>query len=131
MQQVHFEQALENIIKRDPRFTKDAYFFLKEALDRTVTQRQNNNPNVAHHVTAQQLLEGFKDFALEEFGPMAATLLSEWGIHSSSDIGSMVFALIDEGVFGKQESDERSDFDKGFDFHQTFVSPYLPKSKQA
>ena len=131
MQQVHFEQALDKIVKREPRFTKDAYFFLKEALDRTVTERQNNDPNVAHHVTAQELLQGFKEFALEEFGPMAATLLAEWGVTSSSDIGTMVFALIEEGIFGKQESDERSDFDEGFDFHQCFVSPYLPKSKSS
>lgn len=131
MQSVHFEQALENILKRESRFSKEAYFFLKEALDRTVTQRQNDDPHAVHHVTANELLAGFRDFALEEFGPMAATLLSEWGIKSSSDIGSMVFSLIEEGVFGKQDSDERSDFDKGFDFHQTFVSPFLPKSKQA
>ncbi len=131
MESVHFEQALGNIMRHESRFSKEAYFFLKEALDRTVTKRQNDDPFAVHHVTAHELLEGFRDYALEEFGPMAATLLNEWGIVSSSDIGSMVFSLIEEGVFGKQDSDELSDFDEGFDFHQSFVSPYLPKSKQA
>ncbi|WP_018968925.1 Minf_1886 family protein [Rubritalea marina] len=131
MQSVHFEQAIANILKREPSFSKDAYFFLKEALDRTVTERQKDDPYAVQHVTAQELLVGFRDFALEEFGPMASTLLAEWGIQSSADIGTMVFGLIEEGVFGKQDSDERSDFNEGFDFHESFVAPFLPKSQNA
>ena len=59
---------------------------------------------------------------------MAATLMSEWGVSECSDVGEMVFHLIDEGVFGRQESDTREDFHGVFDFDDAFVAPFLPAS---
>ena len=47
---------------------------------------------------------------------MAITVLNEWGIHSTSDIGEIVFNLIASGDLDKTPSDKRSDFDDVFDF---------------
>ncbi|GAA5494233.1 Verruc_Plancto-restricted protein [Rubritalea squalenifaciens DSM 18772] len=128
MQPVHFDQALRNIYNRDQRFRPEAFEFLKQALDYTVTDHEKNNAISGQHVTASQLLSGFRDLALKEFGPMAATLFEEWGITSCEDIGDMVFMLIDEGMFGKQDSDSRDDFQNIYDFQEVFVEPFLPKS---
>ncbi|MFD2158652.1 Minf_1886 family protein [Rubritalea tangerina] len=125
---MHFEQALKNIIERDQRFSPDAYLFLKQALDHTVEEHTKTDPDMSQHVTAKELLLGFKELALKEFGPMASTLFSEWGLSQCSDIGDMVFNLIEEGMFGKQDSDKRSDFVELYAFHDAFVAPYLPKS---
>ena len=57
---------------------------------------------------------------------MAFTLLREWGVHSCSDVGDMVFELIEEGMFGKQDSDTREDFADHYDFAEAFLLPYLP-----
>lgn len=130
MQPMHLDQALQNILKRDPRFSADAYGFLKQALDFTVTEHTKHDPDMSQHVTAQELLAGFRDLAINEYGPMASTLLNEWGIKSCSDVGDMVFLMIEEGMFGKQDSDDRNDFQSGYDFHVAFVKPYLPKSLQ-
>lgn len=130
MQSMHLEQALQNIISKDPRFSADAYEFLKQALDFTVTEHQKHDPEMTQHVSALELLAGFRDLALKEYGPMASTLLTEWGVESCEHIGDMVFNMIAEGMFGKQDSDKRSDFAAGYSFQEAFVQPFLPKSQQ-
>jgi len=125
----HFEHAVEQIYARDPRIEKAAYYVLRDALDYT-TEKAQEEGSVTRHVSAAELLEGFKDYCLKEFGPMAATLFEEWNLTQCSDIGEMVFALIGEGIFSKQDSDNREDFSEVFDFKTTFVTPFLPKRKQ-
>lgn len=128
MQSMHFDQALYNIHKRDPRFAPDAYAFLKQALDYTVTEHTKKDPDMSQHVTAKELLDGFRRLAISEYGPMASTLFAEWGIQSCTHVGDMVFNLIEEGMFGKQDSDNRNDFHDAYDFHDVFILPYLPTS---
>ena len=43
----------------------------------------------------------------------------------------MVFNLIEEQVFGKQESDKKEDFSEVFDFEASLIIPFLPKSRAA
>ena len=58
---------------------------------------------------------------------MAYTLLREWGIHRCTHIGEMVFLLIGEQVFGKQDSDTIEDFSDIFTFDEAFIQPFLPE----
>jgi uncharacterized repeat protein (TIGR04138 family) len=131
MQAMQFEQSVVSILKREKRFDPHAYFFLKEALDFTLKRIADGNSGQARHVSGPELLEGYRDFALEQFGPMAATLMHEWGVRKCQDVGDMVFHLIEEQVFGKQESDRREDFSECFDFEDALVNPFLPKRKIA
>lgn len=125
-----FEQSVMSIIKRDSRFEPHAYFFLKEALDFTLKRIADHNEGKIRHVSGPELLEGFRDFALEQFGPMASTLMSEWGVNRCQDIGDMVFLLIEEQVFGKQDSDRKEDFMGTFDFMSSLKMPFLPSEKR-
>ena len=127
MQAMQFEQSVVSILKRDKRFDPHAYFFLKDALDFTLKRIADANGGKARHVSGPELLEGFRDFALDQFGPMASTLMTEWGIRKCQDVGDMVFQLIEEQVFGKQDSDQREDFSAVFDFEDALVTPFLPK----
>ncbi|MGD7652436.1 MAG: Minf_1886 family protein [Verrucomicrobiales bacterium] len=133
MQAVQFEESVANILMRDKRFDAHAYFFLKDALDFTLKRIAEKNAGQARHVSGPELLEGFRDFALDQFGPMASTLMREWGIRQCPDVGDMVFLLIEEQVFGKQESDNREDFAGTFDLEESLIRPFLPKraEKQA
>lgn len=126
MQPLHFETALENILSRDTRYEGEAYVFLKEALDFTVSNEYAEKIANSKHVSAKELLMGFREFSLKQYGPMAATLFDEWGISSCDDIGNMVFLLIEEGMFGKQDSDSPEDFKPYYSFHDAFVAPFLP-----
>jgi uncharacterized repeat protein (TIGR04138 family) len=127
MQAMQFEQSVVSILKRDKRFDPHAYFFLKDALDFTLKRIAEGNGGQARHVSGPELLEGYRDFALEQFGPMAATLMSEWGVRKCQDVGDMVFHLIEEQVFGKQDSDRREDFSEVFDFEDSLITPFIPK----
>ena len=128
---MQFEQSVVAILKRDQRFDPQAYFFLKDALDFTLKRIAEANGGQPRHVSGPELLAGFRDFSLEQFGPMASTLMSEWGVRKCQDVGDMVFQLIDEQVFGKQDSDHREDFSAVFDFEEALVQPFLPKRKTA
>jgi uncharacterized repeat protein (TIGR04138 family) len=131
MQAMQFEQSVVSILKRDKRFDPHAYFFLKDALDFTLKRIAEANGGQARHVSGPELLEGYRDYALEQFGPMASTLMKEWSVRKCQDVGDMVFQLIEEQVFGKQESDKKEDFSEAFDFEASLVTPFLPMRKLA
>ena len=78
------------------------------------------------HVAGPELLDGVRNYALKEFGPMVVTVFSYWGIRASEDIGHMVFNLIDAGIFGKTEEDSLEDFKDVYDFQDAFVKPFAP-----
>ncbi|MBU6171296.1 MAG: hypothetical protein KGQ87_07380 [Verrucomicrobia bacterium] len=130
MQAMQFEQSVQRILRRDRRFDPQAFFFVKEALDFTLQRVAGGNGSQARHVSGQELLEGFRDCALEQFGPMASTLMQEWRVRCCQDVGDMVFLLIEEQVFGKQESDRREDFSGDFDLIESLVAPFLPKGEK-
>lgn len=129
MQAAQFEHAIENILRRDNRFDPHAYLFLKEALDFTLKRAAEDNAGQPRHVSGRELLDGFRDLALQEFGPMAHTLMTEWGLETTRNVGEMVFHLIDEQMFGKQDSDTLEDFEDLYDFEQAFARPFIPKSR--
>lgn len=123
-----FNEVVEQIIERDPRYGKEAYIFLKEALEFTIKQKKRGKTESGSHVNASELLDGFRQLALKEFGPMVMTVLEYWGVRSSLHVGQMVFNLIGAGVFGKTESDSVDDFDQALDFHVAFIAPFEPRS---
>ena len=127
MNALRFDAAVENILEREKRFDSSAFMFLKDALDYTL-KRTRDETGEERHVSGEELLLGFRDYALEEFGPMSGTLLTEWGVHSCSDIGEMVFHLIEEGMFGRQDSDTKEDFSDIFDFEDAFSKPFTPRN---
>jgi uncharacterized repeat protein (TIGR04138 family) len=130
--QKSFHEVVEEIIEREPRFSKEAYIFLKEALELTIKQKERGKTEASSHVDAAELLDGFRQLALKEFGPMVMTVLEYWGVKDSEDVGRMVFDLITAGVFGKTESDSLEDFHQALDFHAAFVAPFQPgQSKPA
>ncbi|MCU0796123.1 MAG: hypothetical protein MUF31_09330 [Akkermansiaceae bacterium] len=129
MQPAKFEHAIESILRRDSRFDPQAYLFLKDALDFTLKRAAEANSGRARHVTGSELVAGFRDLALQEFGPMASTLMQEWGLGETRHIGEMVFHLIDEQMFGKQDSDRIEDFENLFDFRRAFEDPFTPRAR--
>jgi len=124
-ERIAFEEAVDRIIATDGRFHRDAYFFLRESLDRTVERLGRiGAAGGNHHVSGPELLAGFRDHALEQFGPMVPVVLDAWGVTRCGDVGDMVYSLIGIGIFGKSEADRREDFDDVFTFHDVFVRPF-------
>ncbi len=129
MHEVSFEEALELILAKDPRFHEDAYRFVREALDHT-QKTIGKDSQGQHHVTGQQLLGGIRDFAVNQFGPMAMMVLNEWGVRTCQDFGDIVFNMVESGLLSKTDKDSRADFAGGYDFYDAFRRPFLPAAKQ-
>jgi uncharacterized repeat protein (TIGR04138 family) len=125
MQKLDFAEAVEKLIEADPRFHRDAYFFLREALDHTVKLRKRQLGE-GGHVNGSQLCEGIRQLALKQFGPMVPTVMEYWGVRATEDFGAMVWNLIELGIFGRTPEDSPADFKNVFDFRKAFVEPFLP-----
>ena len=128
MQKIGFTEALDSIVASDARYQREAYVFLRDALDFTTKQQKKIKGATLRHVAGPELLDGVRQYALKEFGPMALGVFSYWGIHSCEDIGRMVFNLIAAGIFGKTDEDSMDDFKSVYDFQEAFVKPFKPKS---
>lgn len=133
MQDLEFSEIVNLICKEDPRFDKKAYAFVRQALDHTAKELKRKHPervSKSPHVSGAELLEGVRAYALDQFGPLAKTVLNTWGITRCADIGDIVFNLIDYNVFSKTESDRREDFANVFDFDEAFVKLFQPAHKR-
>jgi uncharacterized repeat protein (TIGR04138 family) len=126
MQEVNFDEALERMLASNTRYHRGAYLFLREALEHTHKMLGKADSETIHHVTGGQLLEGIREYAAQQFGPMAMTVLGEWGIHKCEDWGEIVFAMIEHNLLAKTEQDSRDDFKGGYDFFEAFQRPFLP-----
>jgi len=119
-----FNDCVDRILEDDTRYDRNAYVFLRDALETTVKSKKSGRSVPGSHVSAAELLEGFRKHTLSEFGPMGVTVLEYWGVHSCEDVGHMVFNLVGAGVFGKTDDDSLDAFRAGYDFHDAFVRPF-------
>lgn len=129
MQEIDFSQMLDKIVAFDPRYQRDGYLFVREALDYT-QKKVVKNQKRARHVSGKELLEGIQEYSLSQFGPMALTVLETWGITRCEDFGEIVFNMVEAGILSKTPTDSRDDFKNGYDFVHAFRDPFLPRSKK-
>lgn len=126
-----------NAVVQATRFPIDAFLFVQRGLDFTVC-RLHGEPDPldeaadypdppddlsdsSRHVSGQELCRGLRDFAIHEYGLMARTVLSRWGITSSRDFGEVVFAMVEGGLMHKTDNDTIRDFLDVFDFTTAFA----------
>ena len=131
MKKVDFNEALKKLREEDPRYQVEAYHFLREGLDFTIKHFAKPVEGPGRHVSGRELLEGIRRFALQEFGPLAKSVLNHWGIAKTDDIGHLVFNLVSKGVLGKTDEDKLEDFAAGYDFDDAFLAPFRPKKAPA
>lgn len=114
-EQKSFYELVEEICRQDNRYKPDAYEFLMQALHHTQKKLNRNT-----HVSGKELLEGIRELAIEQYGVMAQTVLSHWGISSTEDFGAMVFSMVEKKILSKTETDSLDDFKAGYDFKEAF-----------
>ena len=116
---VFAEEVLSHLRERYPRYHEAAYFFILSALHHVLEQLTE-----PRHISGRELAEGVRDLALQQYGPMARTVLEHWGVEGTRDVGEIVFALVDAGVLLKQDEDSPRDFDAVYDFEEVFDVDY-------
>ncbi len=92
-----------------PAYGIEAYHFVSEAVCFSVERLPERR-----HVSALELLEGVRCYARTAYGAVAPLLLNQWGLRSASDIGNVVFLMIDAGLLAASPEDSRADFDIDF-----------------
>ena len=111
------EDDFADILAKDQRYNARAYALVSDVVH-FLSGEQNR------HVSGEEVLDEFKERALDLFGPMTYTVLDEWGVHSTEDIGEMMFNLVDARRIGRGEHDTQDSFAGGYDFKETFFDIY-------
>ena len=115
------EERISHIRRRDRRFGRHAYLFVLDSLDYTMaTLGRDEKTGEERHVGGAELLQGIRDLAAEQFGPMAPTVFTRWGVRGTTDFGEIVFNLIDAGLLSRRPQDSRLDFAGAYDFEDEF-----------
>jgi len=111
----NFLKKIEDILEKNSSYKFEAYTFVLAALHDTVSRLKK-----PRHITGGELALGIRKYALDQFGPMAKTVLHYWGIRTTLDFGKIVFDLIDVKLLSKQPEDRLEDFDKVYAFEDAF-----------
>ena len=109
------EAALAEIRRRDGKYNERAYVFVLAALEFAQTRLPSRR-----HLSGTELAWACRDFALEQFGMLASTVLSHWAVQTTEDFGQIVFMLIDVGLLARQPTDRIEEFDRVYDFAEVF-----------
>ncbi len=142
---------LAKLLKKDRRYKLDAYAFVEEALsfahdslgmgsegpteddpEAKPRPKRGEEKPVERHLTGQELCEAIRQFALDEYGYLAKSVLNSWGVNATDDFGSIVFNLIDIGRMKKTKQDRREDFHNVYSFDVAFRQDFkiVPSEKR-
>jgi len=117
MDEIDFESdKFEDILAKDDRYAAHAYALLMDVVHYLTENGK--------HTSGEDILDEFKERALDQYGPMTYTVLTEWGLKTCSDIGEMMFNLAEGHRVAKEENDTPESFAGGYDFRETFLAPY-------
>lgn len=118
-----YDAVIDRLVRKYPQWKPEAYDFLRRAMDLGADVIASKREK--KHLSAQELYLSCCMYAHKIYGPMAEMVLASWGVHTASDIGSLVYNLIDEGVFSKQKEDRREEFDELPDLVDLLNEPYV------
>ncbi len=121
------DDVLARIRARGGAYHERAYLFVLAAIEYLQSQLE-----VRRHVTGGELAVACGRFAREQFGLMAGSVLSHWGVTRTDDFGRIVYTLVEVGLLTTQPGDRESDFAQVYDFADAFGSAYdwqdIPKT---
>ncbi len=118
-------------LAKQTAYPPEAFLFVQRGLEFTVRRvhgekavqpqaKEENAPS--RHVSGQMLCQGLRDYALQQYGLLARTVLKQWHINSTEDFGKIVFAMVESGLMQKTDDDTVHDFVDVFDFNQAFAA---------
>jgi uncharacterized repeat protein (TIGR04138 family) len=79
---------------------------------------------VRRHVSGAELAWACRDFARDQFGLLAESVLAHWGITRTEDFGRIVFTLVEIGLLVTQPGDQIGDFQQVYEFAEAFGDVY-------
>lgn len=117
MDAIDFESdTFSDIVEKDDRYQARAYALLMDVVHFLGMNGQ--------HMTAEDILDEFKNRTLDLYGPLSYTVLREWGVTKCEDIGEMMTNLADAHRVRRDPGDTLDCFAGGYDFREVFLGPY-------
>ncbi|OGV50387.1 MAG: hypothetical protein A2X49_12070 [Lentisphaerae bacterium GWF2_52_8] len=123
----NFHETVFKITRSDSRYAPDAYSFVSEAVTYTAKNLMRHRNSENRHISGQEMLKGFAEYALQQYGPMAATVLRNWGLNNARDVGCVVFNMVNEKLLRASKNDSLDDFNEGLDFTEVFERPFAAR----
>lgn len=118
MEEIDFESDLfDDIIAKDSRYDARAYALLMDVI--------HFLGEGGKHMTSADIMEEFKERALDQYGPLSYAVVTEWGLSRTEDLGEMMFNLVEGHRVRKDENDTPESFAGGYDFREAFKGPYV------
>lgn len=117
MQEIDFNSdTFQDIVAKDSRYNARAYALLMNVV--------HNLTKSGNHVSGEDILAEFKETVLDQYGPLSYTVLTEWGLKCTEDVGEMMFNLTEGRRVARDEGDTPESFSCGYDFKEAFLGPY-------
>ena len=127
MREDPIDKAIKALAKKDSRYAPESYYFVLESLEYTLKMLDKpSKSGRERHISGRELLEGIRNYGLQEYGPMSLRVLKHWGITRTEDFGEIVFSLVESGKLRRTSEDSREDFANGYDFDDAFARPFRP-----
>ena len=118
MEEIDFtSDSFEDVVAKDSRYDARAYALLTDVVHYLSGED-------GRHVSGEDILDEFRERALDQYGPLTYTVLTEWGVRCTEDVGEMMFNLTESGRIRKDEDDTPESFSGGYDFKEAFLGPY-------
>ena len=111
-----YSDEFADIVAKDSRYDARAYALLMDCVHYLGKE--------GRHMDAWDIMEEFKERTLDQYGAMSYTVLTEWGLKSTEDIGEMMFNLAEHHRVRRDEEDTSECFVGGYDFKEAFQGPF-------
>jgi uncharacterized repeat protein (TIGR04138 family) len=111
--------AIRTAAESEERYSEYAFQFVLASVETMLSGLGERR-----HISGEELLEGIRQIATRQFGPMAKEVLNHWEVFTTRDLGNIVFSLIGAGLLEADSKDAIEDFDDIYDFKTVFEDDY-------
>ena len=119
MEDIDFESdTFKDIVEKDDRYHPRAYALLTSVISFL------SGENGDRHMSGEDILDEFREYTLDQYGPLSYRVLTEWGVKSCEDVGEMMFNLVEAHRLARDENDSKEAFLGGYDFREAFLQPF-------
>ena len=116
------DPEFEKLLIRYPAIKAEAYELIQNALEQMLKKQRKRR-----HLSAAEVVHGLLEYAVGQYGPLAPSVLSEWGLNGPGDVGDAVYHLIEIGRLSASDDDNPADFPAVDFWFAAPTAPPLPK----